>query len=426
MPGSLVGVSERDEPELPVSRTPRLLSNPRPLTSFLRTEAGGAAVLLAATVVALLWSNSPLADGYERLWHLRLRLGAGAWAVTEDLRHWINDGLMTIFFFVVGLEIKRELAVGELQDPRTTALPIGAAAAGMLLPAALYLAVTAGTDATSGWGIPVATDIAFALGVLALFGRGLPAGVKVLLLTIAIADDVGAILVIAVAYSQHLSGGWLAGTVASLALITVVRRLGVTRPSAYLPLAVAAWFATLQSGVHATIAGVALGLMTPAQPVGGRHVLEELEHRLHPISSYLVLPLFALANAGVSLGLPALRAAWTSRVTLAIVAGLVVGKSIGIAGAAWALHRSGAGRLPLGVDLRHAGALAPVAGIGFTVSLFIADLTFASGGRLEEAKIGVLAASLLSGLIGAALLRLVARRAPPERAGDDAAPPTTS
>lgn len=392
-----------------VRRTRRALRRLRPLGSFLRTEAGGAVVLLVAAVAALVWANSPLADLYDRVWHAELTLGPGRFAVTEDLQHWVNDGLMAIFFFVVGLEIKREVRVGELRDPKAVALPVTAAIAGLAIPAVLYLAVTAGTDATAGWGIPVATDIAFALGVVALFGRRLPSGLKVLLLTIAIADDIGAILIIAIAYSKGISAGWLAVAVGALLAIPILRLLRLTSPWWYVPIALVAWVATLESGIHATIAGVALGLITPAEPFEGRPVLEELEHRLHPVSSYVVLPLFALANAGVSLSAESLRAAATSRIVWGIVAGLVVGKIIGITGGLTAMVRSGRGQLPLGVDLRHARAIAPVAGIGFTVSLFISDLTF-TGTQLDEAKIGVLVASLLAGVIGALALGRLTRR----------------
>lgn len=386
------------------------LARLRPLSSFLKTEAGGAVVLLVAALVALVWANSPLADLYERIWHAELTVGPGPFAITEDLQHWVNDGLMAIFFFVVGLEVKRELAIGELRDPRAVTLPLTAAIAGLVLPALLYLAVTAGSGAIGGWGIPVATDIAFALGVVTLFGRRLPAGLKVLLLTIAIADDIGAILIIAIAYSEGLSPVWLAVAVGGLLVIPILRMLRLASPWWYVPVAVVVWVATLQSGIHATIAGVALGLITPARPFEGRPVLEELEHRLHPVSSYVVLPLFALVNAGVSLSAEALRAAATSRIVWGILAGLIVGKIVGIGGAVGAMVRSGRGQLPLGVDLRHARALAPVAGIGFTVSLFISDLTF-TGDQLDQAKIGVLAASLIAGIIGANALRRLTRRA---------------
>jgi Na+:H+ antiporter, NhaA family len=278
-------------------RPARVLS---PVTDFLRTEAGGGVVLLAATVAALGWANSPWAEGYDGFWHRSLTIGSGSWAVREDLQHWVNDGLMVVFFFLIGLEIKRELVVGELRDPRTASLPVLAAVGGMALPAAVFLAVVGAGEASRGWAIPMATDIAFVVGVLALLGPRVPAGLKVFLLTLAIVDDIGAIAVIALFYSSGLSGLWLAATVATLASIVFVRRVGVARPIAYVPFALVAWYCTYRVGVHPTIAGVALGLLTPARPVDGREVLGHLEHRLHPWSSYVVIPVFALANAGVS------------------------------------------------------------------------------------------------------------------------------
>lgn len=387
-----------------MTRTGRTVSLFRPLTTFLRTESGGAVVLLAGAIVALVWANSPWSDSYFNLWRHEFTVGMGRLRIVEDLRHWVNDGLMTLFFFVVGLEIKREIAVGELQEPRAAALPVVAAVGGMVVPAALYLAVNAGGEGSEGWGIPVATDIAFALGVLALLGRRVPSGLKPFLLTLAIADDVGAILIIAVAYSGQVSGAWLGAAVGALLVVVAMRRVAVRSPWAYVPAGAFTWLATLESGVHATIAGVALALLTPATPIKGRHVLEELEHGLHPISSYLVLPIFALANAGVALDGEAMRGALSSRVTIGIIVGLFVGKTIGVGGASWLVVRAKVGRLPLGVGMRQVWALAPLAGIGFTVALFIADLSFRLGPLLDGAKIGVLAASLLSGVVGAFLL----------------------
>ncbi len=387
-----------------MTRTGGTLSLFRPLTTFLRTESGGAVVLLAGAIVALGWANSPWSDSYFNLWRHEFAVGIGRLRIVEDLRHWVNDGLMTLFFFVVGLEIKREIAIGELQEPRTAALPVVAAVGGMVVPAALYLALNAGGDGSAGWGIPVATDIAFALGVLALLGKRVPSGLKPFLLTLAIADDVGAILIIALAYSADVSGAWLGAAVGGLLVVVAMRRIAVHSPWAYVPLGAFVWLAVLESGVHATIAGVALSLLTPAAPIKGRPVLEELEHRLHPFSSYIVLPVFALANAGVTLDTQAIRAAFGNRVTIGIIVGLFVGKTIGIGGASWFVLRTKVGRLPLGVGMRQVWALAPLAGIGFTVALFIADLSFSLGPLLDGAKIGVLAASLLSGIVGAVLL----------------------
>jgi NhaA family Na+:H+ antiporter len=287
-----------------------------PVKDFLQTEAAGGLFLLAATVVALGWANSPFAAGYEGLWSTELTIGAGPLAVTEDLKHWVNDGLMALFFFVFGLEIKRELVVGELREPRRANLPVLAALGGVVVPAGIFLLLNAGGEGGRGWGIPMATDIAFAVGVLAVLGSRVPTGAKVFLLTLAIVDDILAITVIAVFYTGQLAVAWLAVAAAGMVLVLLLRQLGVRAISAYVPLGVLVWLATLESGVHATIAGVALGLATPARPAGGRPVLEQLEHRLHPLSSYVVIPLFALANAGVSLGGDALGRAARSPVAL--------------------------------------------------------------------------------------------------------------
>jgi Na+:H+ antiporter, NhaA family len=376
----------------------------RVLLEFLQTEAGGGVVLLVATAVALVWANSPWQDAYVDLWHHELTIGPEGWALRESLGHWVNDALMALFFFVVGLEIKRELVHGELQDRRAAALPILAAFGGMVLPALLFLLVVGPGDARDGWGIPMATDIAFAVGVLAVLGDRVPRGLKLFVLTLAIVDDIGAILVIAVFYAGHLSGGWLLGTLAVLGVVLGARALGVPWPAAYLPLGVAAWYCVYRSGIHPTIAGVGLGLLTPATPVRGRKVLEELEERLHPLSSYVVIPIFALANAGVALDGQAISDAAGSRLTWAVMVGLVVGKLAGISGAALAGVRTGLGRFPEGVGRAHVVGAGAVGGIGFTVSLFITGLAFESATLQEQAKIGILAGSLVAAVLGAAML----------------------
>jgi NhaA family Na+:H+ antiporter len=379
-----------------------------PLKDYLHAEAAGGLVLLAATVVALGWANGPLAGAYETLWSLELTIGVGRLAITEDLRHWISDGLMTLFFFVVGLEIKRELATGELRNPRLAAAPALAAVGGMLVPAAIFLALNAGGEGAPGWGVPVATDTAFALGILALLGSRVPATAKLFLLTLAIIDDVLAITTVAVFYSTDLSLGWLAVAAGGLAGVVVLRRSGVAAIAAYLPLGLLVWLAALESGVHATIAGVALGLATPAGPVRGRRILEELQHRLHPVSSYLVVPLFALANAGLPLGADALGAAAASPVAWGVALGLLGGKLVGITVASLAAVRLGIGGLPEGLGARHVAGLAALAGIGFTVSLFITELAYPTRELVDLAKTGILAGSLLSGLLGTLLLILPA------------------
>jgi NhaA family Na+:H+ antiporter len=388
-------------------RFARILS---PLQRFLHAEASGGVVLLAATAAALMWANSSAGEGYDAFWHTELRIGAGAFGITEDLQHWVNDLLMALFFFVVGLEIKRELVVGELRDRRAAALPAVAAIGGVVLPAALFLLIVGSGPAQAGWGIPMATDIAFAVGVMALLGNRVSAGAKLFLLSLAIVDDIIAITVIALFYSDDIAVTWLAAAVIVLVLVAAAWRVGLTRWWLHVPLALIAWVAVFNSGVHATIAGVALGLLVPARPINGREVLVAIEHRLHPVAAYLVVPLFALANAGVDLGGEVLGEAAGSRLAWAIVAGLVVGKILGVAGAAHLAVRFGWGTLPEGTRFPTVWGLAALAGIGFTVSLFIAGLAYDDPALVNEAKIGILVASAIAGVLGALLLLRAARR----------------
>jgi NhaA family Na+:H+ antiporter len=370
-----------------------------PVVEFLHDEASSGIAVLVAAVVAVVWANG-WSGGYDALWGHELSLAG----LELDLRHWVNDGLMALFFFVVGLEIKREFVVGDLRDRRTAALPAIAAAGGVLLPIAIFAALIAGGEGAAGWAIPAATDIAFAVGVLSLLGDRVPPGARLFLLTIAIVDDIIAIAIIAVFYAGGISLGWLAAGVAGLALVVVLARLGVARIAVYVPLGVAVWFAVHESGVHATIAGVALGLLTPARPVGGRRVLELLEYRLHPLSAFAVVPLFALANAGVDFGGGVLGDAFGSRLTWAVVAGLVAGKLLGITGATLLALRFRWGALPPDVHRSHVVGIAALAGIGFTVSLFIAQLAFDDPALVDEAKVGIFAGSIVSGMLGAVLL----------------------
>jgi Na+:H+ antiporter, NhaA family len=410
----------------------------RPLREFLETEVAGGTVLLGAVLVAIVWANSPWRTTYEALWGTELRIGIGGLVLQNDLRHWINEGLMAIFFFVVGLEIKRELVEGDLGSARSATLPAMAALGGMVVPALIFLALNTG-EAARGWGIPMATDIAFALGALALLGSKLPHGLRVLLLSLAIVDDVGAVVVIAVFYSGGFSWAWLGAALGLIGLILLIRRLRVRWAPFYVLIGAGVWLATLESGVHATIAGVALGLLTPrrsldrkelgqsALPPGEERsedgatpaeeakfhrqrvtasvpVADRLEHILHPWTSYLVLPIFALANAGVPLSFEDLRAAASSSVSLGIVAGLVAGKILGISGFAWLSVRLGA-RLPKEIRWRHLVGVAALAGIGFTMSLFISGLAFQDPGLANEAKVGIFAGSLLAASLGALILR---------------------
>ncbi len=369
-----------------------------PLMDFIHDEMVGGLVLAAATVLALTWANL-WPGSYESLWGWDLSLGI----LHLDLHGWVNDGLMALFFFVVGLEIKRELVVGELSSPRDAAMPVLAALGGMALPASLYLLVNLGSATTRGWGIPMATDIAFVLGALALLGSRVPSGLRLFLLAVAIVDDLGAIAVIAVAYSSGLSAGYLAAALGILGFVVLLRWIGASRPIVYLLPAVALWFVVHESGVHATVAGVALGLLTPAQPIAGRDIINDLQHRLHPLSALVVVPLFALANAGVVVRGDTLADLADSRVAWGIGLGLVVGKAVGIAGTALIAQRLGLGRLPADLTTRHVVGGAALAGVGFTVALFVAELSF-TGEGLAEAKLAVLAASLVAGVTGSLLL----------------------
>ena len=421
----------------------------RPVREFLRIETAGSVLLLAAALAALVWANSPAAGSYEDFWHSHITLDLGVLRLDETLQHWVNDALMVVFFFVVGLEIKYELVHGDLRDPRTAALPIIAAVGGMVVPAGLYAVIARSGEGASGWGIPMATDIAFAVGVLGLLGRRIPSPARLFLLTLAIVDDIGAILVIAVFYTADLDLRALAVALGLLALMVGMRLLRIWAIWAYAVVGVLAWLATLQSGVHATLSGVAIGLLTPATALlrektargyaqaalADRHldadelhrlrfllgesvsVVERLQNRLHPLSAYVVLPVFALANAGVPLGGGAITEALGSDVALGIAVGLVVGKPVGIVLASWLAVRLGLGRLPQQTGWRAMAGLGAVGGIGFTVSLFIAGLSFPGDAVLTgDAKVGILGGSLVAAVIGLALLLLVTRR------GDEAEP----
>jgi NhaA family Na+:H+ antiporter len=422
----------------------RATSRLRALREFLRQEAVAGVVLLAAAVAAMICANSAASGAYTDFWQRELTLGFGFWAITEDLGHWVNDALMTVFFFVVGLEIKRELAVGELRQPRAAALPIFAALGGVILPALIYVTIIAlagePDGAEGGWGIPMATDIAFAVGVLSLLGARAADGSKLLLLSIAIVDDILAIIVIAAFYSGPVRLGWLGGAVLIFAVIALMRRFFVS-PWAYVLPALVAWYAVFESGLHATLAGVALGLLTPATPIearralwrpwsrrlgsrrpsAGRSVIEGLEHVLHPVSAYLIVPIFAFANAGVDLRGGALVEAVAAPLTWAIAAGLVVGKTLGIAGLAFGVRRLGWAALPARTPAVQVWPVAALGGIGFTVALFIADLAFDDERLIANAKVGIFAGSATAALLGLGLLLAVSWRpgaSSPGRAGN--------
>jgi Na+/H+ antiporter NhaA len=413
-----------------------------PVRAFIDAEAGSASLLLAAALAALLWANSPWGATYAAVWSSELAIRVGGAELALDLRHWINDGLMALFFFVIGLEIRRELDLGELRQRRRVAVPVVAAVGGMAAPALLYLVVTAGGPAARGWGLVMATDTAFALGALALVARRGPPALRVFLLTLAIVDDVGALAVIALGYSAGLAPGALLVAAGLFGLVLGLRALGVRRGWPYAGLGVGVWLATLASGVHPTLAGVALGLLAPARRPARRDLQraaalwrafreqptpryarsasrgvaealspnERLQALVHPWSSYLVVPLFALANAGVVVDGELLGRAAASPVTLGVVVGLVAGKPLGITVASWLATRRRLGGFPLALAWPSLVGLATVAGIGFTVSLFIADLAFAAQPRrLQEAKLGILGASLLAAALGGLVFRALAR-----------------
>jgi NhaA family Na+:H+ antiporter len=383
----------------------------RVAAAALRTihgEAGFGVILMLAAAAAMLAANSGLAHGYHALFE-----GELPWTPVprlSNLHHWINDALMAVFFFAVGLEIKREVLDGELSTAKRRRLPIVAAAAGMATPAAIYLAIV-GSDVTlhRGWAIPAATDIAFAVGVLALLGKRIPSSLRLFLLTVAIVDDLGSVAIIALVFTSGIEPGWLLAGLGVLGLMAALNRMGVTNGWLYAPLAILLWFLVLHSGVHATIAGVLAALTIPLKPArSGDSLLLRMEHVLVPLNGYLIVPLFGFANAGVSLagiGLSGLIAP----LPLAVAAGLILGKQAGIFGAMFIADRTGFAPRPCGTSWAQAWGIAVLCGVGFTMSLFLAALAFPTQPELvEAAKLGVLLGSLLSGLLGYAILRFAA------------------
>ena len=385
------------------------------IREFLRHESAGGVVLLAAAVLAFALTNSPLAAAYLGLFDLHLTVKLGEIGFDKSLGHWINDGLMAIFFFLVGLEIKRELLEGELSTPRQALLPVVAALGGMAAPAAVYVLFNAQHPETlSGWAIPTATDIAFALGVLSLLGNRVPESLKVFLLALAIMDDLGAIIVIALFYTADLSP--LALGLASIGIVAliVMNRLGVRRLAAYVLVGFYVWCCVLESGVHATLAGTVVGLCVPLRSRGGAKLddhdslSKRCIHALHPWVAFAIMPAFALANAGVSLA----GLTWdhvTASVTLGVVFGLFLGKQAGVMAALVLARVSGLARLPDGANWAEAYGVAIITGIGFTMSLFIGSLAFADPAAIVEMRLGVIGGSALSGLTGLAVLWLVTR-----------------
>jgi NhaA family Na+:H+ antiporter len=372
------------------------------LGEALRNDIVGGAMLLAAAVVAVIWANSAWAEAYEHMLHVKLG--------PLSLQHWAADGLLAVFFFVAGLELKQELTTGSLSRPADAMVPAVAAVGGMVVPAAIYVLVNliAPTGALDGWAIPMATDIAFALAVLAVVGRHLPTSLRAFLLTLAVVDDLGAIAVIAVFFVDELHLVSLGIAVLCLALYVVLQRRGVRSPLVYVPLAVAAWWFMHESGVHATVAGVAFGLLTRSSPAPGEHESprDRMEHMVGPWSAGMAVPIFALFSAGVAIsgGLAVL----TDPVVVGIALGLVVGKTVGVIGGAWAVTRLGRANLAPDLYWSDIAAMAVLAGIGFTVSLLISELSF-EGSELDRAKAAVLGASVVAAVVGGVLLTLRGR-----------------
>ncbi len=438
------------DPELSYSRLTHLPERPiqrlqRPLIAFTHIESASGIVLLVCTAVALVAANSSFAEAYAAFWNKEFSLSIEGFELAYPLWYWVNDGLMPIFFFVIGLEIKRELITGELSDPKKVVLPVAAAIGGVAVPVAIYLAFQGGEPGQRGWAVPMATDIAFVVGCLSILGRRVPHGVTVLMLSLAIVDDLAAVLVIALFYTTSIKMTWLAGAAGGLVVVAVMNRLGIRRIGLYAVAGTGVWLCTLKSGIHPTIAGVALGLMTPAVPwLGGpkfmgflRHTdetlrneettlakaqlmvanlafasreavspLARIERSLHPWSAFAIMPVFALANAGVPVAVESIG----TPIGLAVAGGLFFGKSIGIFGASWITVKLGWATRPAGVTWPILGGAAFLGGIGFTMALFIASLGL-SGDLLVGAKIGVIIGSFCSAVVGMLILVAVTKKA---------------
>ena len=451
--------ARRFDPRQDLARR-RLLLFVRPVQEFVQTESASSVLLILAAAAALIWANSPWHHEYERLLGANLGIDLAFWAVEGTLHFWINEVAMVLFFFVIGLEIKREITIGELSNPRVMAAPVAGAIGGMLLPLALFLLIAQGPEARQGWAIPMATDVAFALGIATLFASRVPLGLRAMLLTFVIVDDIGTVFVIAVFYSSDIQVFPLLLTCALVASMLVLYRLGVRNMIVFLIAGIVAWGAILDSGVHPTTLGAVLGFLTPWRPpvsldgfvrtarrlldrfsTGGRspesqlghdqvvealiglsdlsskavpHV-DRLEHHLHPWVAYFVIPAFALANAGVRFDAGGVSDAFASSVTWGVIIGLVVGKPLGLLVATWLAVKLGA-KLPAGVTWQGIFAIGLVAGIGFTIALFVADLAYADEELLRHSKIGILAAFAIAGPFGFAafsLLPKVPRRVRP-------------
>ena len=437
------------DPELSYSRLTSLPERPiqrlqKPLIAFTHIESASGIVLLVCTAIALIAANSPFADAYAAFWNQEFSIAIDDFELAYPLWYWVNDALMPIFFFIIGLEIKRELVIGELSDPKKVVLPVAAALGGVLVPVGIYLSFNTGEAGARGWAVPMATDIAFVVGCLSLLGKRVPYGLTVLMLSLAIVDDLAAVLVIAIFYTSSIKMTWLAGAFVGLIIVAAMNRVGIRNVWSYVLVGTLVWLCTLKSGIHPTIAGVILGLMTPAQPwLGGmkflgflRHTddtlrkeettmakaqvmvadlafasreavapLTRIERALHPWTAFTIMPLFALANAGVPIDLDSIG----EPVGLAVASGLFFGKSIGIFGAAWLTVKIGWASRPVGVTWPILGGASFLGGIGFTMAMFIASLGL-SGDLLVAAKIGVLLGSAASAIVGMGILTAVAKK----------------
>ncbi len=391
-----------------------------PLRDFLRSESAGGALLVVATAVALLWANSPWSASYAAVWDTKFSVGLGGYDFTMDLGHWINNALMTIFFFVVGLEIKRETTHGHLASREKIMLPMVAALGGMVVPAAIYLLI-AGGEAPSGWGVPMATDIALAVGLITTLGSRVPRSLRVFLLGLAVVDDIAAIIIIAIFYTDGVSALWLLLAGALLLVVALLKKLDVQFIGPYLAVGLFLWFALYEAGVHATIAGVIMGLLTPNTPkrsvvhvdeddhlspsgTESVSVLEWFEHLLHPWSAFIIVPLFALANAGISLSGDSIMNALDSRVAWGVFAGLVIGKPLGVFVFSLITYKTKISPLPDDARPIQLLGIGHAAGIGFTVALFISDLAFKTEQHQLDAKFAILAASIISAIAALVVL----------------------
>ena len=375
----------------------------------MRLETSGGIILMIAAVFAMIIANTPLATAYDAILGTYIKVGIGSFEIAKPAILWINDGLMAIFFFLVGLEIKREVLVGELSSFDKAILPIMAAIGGMAVPGLIFAIINWGTpENLNGWAIPTATDIAFALGILALIGSRAPVALKIFLLAIAIIDDLGAIVIIAVFYTSELSTNALTISMLGFAAAVALNRMGVQRTAPYLLVGIVMWVFVLKSGVHATLAGVLIALTIPLKPKDGDDaLLYKMEHGLHPWVAFLILPVFAFANAGVNftgIGIDDLL----QPLTLGIAVGLFLGKQIGVFLATWIGVKSGIARLPENVTWRHIYGVACLTGFGFTMSLFIGSLAFGAADEINAVRLGVVLGSVLSGLFGYVLLKSAA------------------